>query len=365
VTTPTSGMKGGGYYDEHSEYQARVAQSGRPPLIGLIDAMDARADPLTVVDYGCSEGANSIAAVRAVLLAVRRQHQDSCVVAVHNDLPSNDFNALFHNLVERDDSYLTVPGGPVLPLASPRSFYETVVPRGTASVGLSFSAAHWFRAAPGVSVPGSICAMDATGTAQAALAAQADQDWTRFLTMRASDLAPGGVLFVQMIGTAVDADETRHVTASRLLRAMADTATGMVEVGQLRAEVLERFVFPTYMRTAEEARAPLERPGSPVAGRFRAERISVEPVPNPYLVALERGGDRRGYAERYVAFVRAFTESTLRRALFEPGTTGQPVDALADRFYRELRRRTAEDPPWSVFEDWTLTVALTRTPDPC
>ena len=289
MTTPTSGMKGGGYYDEHSEYQARVAQSGLTPLIGLIDAMDARADPLTVVDYGCSEGANSIAAVRAVLLAVRRQHQDLCVVAVHNDLPSNDFNALFHNLAERDDSYLTVPGGPVLPLASPRSFYETVVPRGAASVGLSFSAAHWFRAAPGVSVPGSICAMDATGTAQAALAAQADQDWTRFLTMRASDLAPGGVLFVQMIGTAVDADGTRHVTASRLLRAMADTATGMVEVGQLRAEVLAQFVFPTYMRTVEEARAPLERPGSPVAGRFRAELVSVDPVPNPYLDALHAG----------------------------------------------------------------------------
>jgi cyclopropane-fatty-acyl-phospholipid synthase len=357
-------MKGGGYYDENSDYQRRVAQSGLTPLTGLIEGMDGvRADPLTIVDYGCSEGANSIAAIREVLVAIRRQRQDSCVVAVHNDLPSNDFNALFRNLGERDDSYLTVPGGPILPMASARSFYDRVVPRATTTVGLSFSAAHWFRETPSASVPGSICAMDASGAAQVTLSKQADDDWTRFLTMRASDLAPGGILFVQMIGTQVDADGTRHVTAERLLRAMYEVATGMVEQGQLRRDALDKFVFPTYMRTADEARAPLERPDSPLATRFRADVVSVQRVPNPYLDALRKHGDEQDYAKRYVAFVRAFTESTLRRALFEPGSDGEPMDGTADRFYTDLQRQTAADPQWSVFEDWTLTVALTRIPD--
>lgn len=362
MNAPTTGMKGGGYYDEHSEYQRRVAQSGLNPLIELVEAMDGvQAGPRTIVDYGCSEGATSIAAIREVVLAIRRRQERSCIVAVHNDLPTSDFNALFHNLVEHTDSYLTVPGGPVLPMASPRSFYEMVVPPASATVGISFSAAHWYRDAPSASVPGSMCAMDATGTAHAALARQADDDWTRFLTVRASDLAPGGILFVQMIGTQADGDGTRHVTAERLLRAMYDVARTMAEDGQLQHEVLDRFVFPTYMRTVDEARAPLERPGSPLADLFRPDTVAVEPVPNPYLDALHQGGDRHDYAARYTAFVRAFTESTLRRGLFQPGAVRVDADASAGHFYGELERRTAADPDWSVFEDWTLTVALTRT----
>ena len=326
-----------------------------------MDGIDA--DPFTIVDYGCSEGANSIAAVREVLVAVRRRQPDSCVVTVHNDLPSNDFNGLFHNLVERDDSYLRVPGGPILPMASARSFYDPVVPAGTANVGVSFSAAHWYRDNPRAAVPNSICAVDGSGPPQTALAAQADEDWTRFLAMRAADLAPGGVLFVQMIGTAVDGDGRHQVTAARLLRAMHDTAAGLVDAGHLRREALERFVFPTYMRTVEEAAAPLERAGSPAAGRFRADRIAVSPIANPYLPIRHDHGDE-AYATAYVAFVRAFTESTLRRALFEPGATDESVDAMTDGFYADLQRRTAVDPHWSVFEDWTLTVALTRTAEP-
>jgi cyclopropane-fatty-acyl-phospholipid synthase len=355
-------MKGGGYYDEHSEYQRRVAQSALTPLTDLVQRMDGvDADPLSVVDYGCSEGANSIAAIREVVVAIRHRQERSCIVAAHNDLPTNDFNALFHNLIEHADSYLTVPGGPILPMASPRSFYETVVPQASVTVGLSFSAAHWFRDTPGAAVPRSMCAMDATGSAQVALSKQADDDWTRFLTMRASELGPGGLLFVQMIGTQVDSDGTRHVTAERLLHAMYEVAEGMVEEGHLRREALDKFVFPTYMRTADEARAPLERPGSPLAGNFRPDRVTVEPVPNPYLDALHQDGDKHNYSARYIAFVRAFTESTLRRALFEPGTTDAPVDGNADRFYTELQCRTAADPEWSAFEDWTLTIALTRT----
>ena len=206
--------------------------------------------------------------------------------------------------------------------------------------------------------------MDATGPARLTLSKQADDDWARFLAMRAADLAPGGILFVQMIGTLVDPDGTRHVTAERLLEAMHDVAQDMVEHGQLRQDTLDTFVFPTYMRSADEARAPLERPGSPLAGLFRIEQAAVEAVPNPYLDALHHGADNRDYAKRYIAFVRAFTESTVRHGLFEPGATGQNVDRDVDDFYAELERRTAADPSWSVFEDWTLTVALSRADAP-
>ena len=282
------------------------------------------------------------------------------MVAVHNDLPTNDFNALFHNLVHRDDSYLNIGDGRVLPMASATSFYDPVVPPGTAQLGVSFSAAHWLREDPAANVAGSFLIADATGRARAALTRQADTDWTNFLAMRASDLATGGLLFVQMIGSERPEGTGQRVTARKLLRAMYEVASAMSDAGRLRREALDRYAFPTYMRTEAEAVAPLDRQDSPVHGAFRVNLAHVDPVVNPYYEAYRKNGDRDEYAKGYIAFVRAFSESTIRRGLLAPGVAGGPVDAAADDFYAELERRTACDPEWSVFEDWTLTVALTR-----
>ena len=361
MSQATEGMKGGGYYDSHSEYQRRVAASGAERLAALVASMGPIAvDPFTIVDYGCAEGANSVAAIRGALRALRMRVTDTTLVAVHNDLPTNDFNALFRNLFQREDSYLRVPGGHVLPMASATSFYEPVVPSGGAQLGVSFSAAHWLREEPTARVADSFLISDATGQDRRALAEQADRDWSRFLAMRAADLAVGGVLFVQMIGSLPPDGHEQQVTARKLIRAMYDVAKGMVDDGRLRQEALDRYVFPTYMRTVAEATAPLDRPSSRLAPSLRIDVAQVDEVPNPYFEAYRETGDRQVYAEHYVAFVRAFSESTIRKGLLGPGIIGGSLDAVVDDFYADLQRRTALDPEWSRFEDWTLTVALTR-----
>jgi len=361
MSQATEGMKGGGYYDSHSEYQRRVAASGSDRLAALVASMGPIAvDPFTIVDYGCAEGANSVVAIGGALRALRTRAADTTVVTVHNDLPTNDFNALFRNLFQREDSYLRLPGGRVLPTASATSFYEPVVPSGRAQLGVSFSAAHWLREEPTARVSDSFLISDASGRDREALARQADDDWSRFLAMRASDLDAGGVLFVQMIGSLPPHGHEQKVTARTLIRAMYDVANGMVGDGRLRQEAVDDYVFPTYMRTVAEATAPLDRPSLPLSHMFRVDVAQVDEVPNPYFEAYRKTGDRQFYAEHYVAFVRAFSESTIRNGLLGPGTIDGLVDAAVDDFYAELQRRTALDPEWSRFEDWTLTVALTR-----
>ena len=64
----TKGMVGGGYYDAHSSFQADTAASVAPLLQQAVAALTMPADgEVTVADYGCSEGRNSMATVNTAL----------------------------------------------------------------------------------------------------------------------------------------------------------------------------------------------------------------------------------------------------------------------------------------------------------
>jgi hypothetical protein len=305
--------------------------------------------------------------VRTAIECARTEDPARPIVAIHNDLPTNDWNQLFRNLTALPDSYLALAGPPVLPLASAVSFFLPAAPRASVHLGVSFSAAHWLREQPTAAVPKGFYFCEATGKARAALAEQADADWTAFLEARASDLAAGGHLLVQMVGSASAAgaddgderDET-EVTARKLLRAMAEVATGMANNGIVDRGAVRRYVLPVYARTVDEARAPLTRADSPVHDAFTVIECRTDPVANPYYTTWLADHDATAYAHAYAAFVRGFTESSLRDHLFGPGTTGADADAAVDEFFTRLTARFEADPERDRFDDWTLTVVLAR-----
>jgi cyclopropane-fatty-acyl-phospholipid synthase len=361
MTDATTGMKGGGYYDAHDEYQRDVAASGAGLVTACVDAVPLPGDDATFViaDYGASTGANSIASATTAARAVRARGATQPIAVLHNDLPTNDWNALFHNLAAATDSYLTLDGGAALPLVSAISFFEPAAPRGSVHLGLSSSAAHWLRHQPDVVVPEGFYFSEATGAARAALQHAADTDWRAFLAARAADLAPGGRLLVQMVGTESGPDG-EHVTARRLLQAMAAVAHDMVDAGALDAGAVDRYVLAVYARTPAEARAPLDE--SPLREQFDVVECRTDPVANPYFTTWQHDHDAQAYARAYAAFVRGFTESSLRTNLFEPGALGASADERLDEFFTRLTARFAADPERDRFEDWTLTVVLSRRP---
>lgn len=358
--TATEGMADD--YDHHSQYQRAVADSAATLIAQCVDAV-----PLTdgqtfvVADYGASTGANSIAAVRTAIETARRRDADRPVTAIHNDLPTNDWNQLFHNVAASPDSYVQLSGRPVLPLASAVSFFLAATPAGLVDLGLSFSAAHWLRDQPTVSVPAGFYFCEATGEARAALAHEADADWTAFLDARASDLAPSGRLLVQMVGSEAGTDGGElNVTARKLLRAMAEVAAEMAHDGILDPGAVERYVLPVYARTVEEARRPLACADSPVHDAFTEIECRTDAVANPYFTKWLSDHDSAAYASSYAAFVRGFTESSLREHLFGPGLNGTDLDIAIGQYFTRLTARFAADPERDRFEDWTLTVVLAR-----
>jgi hypothetical protein len=283
------------------------------------------------------------------------------VAVIHNDLPTNDWNELFTNVATAPDSYVHVAGPAVLPLASAVTFFAPAAPSASVHLGVSFSAAHWLRTQPEVSVPGGFYFSEATGDARAALADQAAADWTAFLSARAADLVPQGRLVVQGVGTDEGGPgEGPRVTARKLLLAMSEVAGELVAEGKLDAGCVERYILPVYARTPAEAQAPLEGPEAPLRERFDVVTCRTDPVANPYLQKWRADGDATAYGRSYSAFARAFTESSLREHLFRPAALDGDPDALLNAYFDRLAKRFTADPERDQFEDWTLTVVLAR-----
>lgn len=353
MTGTTEGMVGGGYYDAHSSFQAKTAASVAGLLTQAVAALTVPASgEVAVADYGCSEGRNSMATVTTALsLLAGRGASDFSVV--HNDLPTNDWNTLSRNLSSPNSYLAKYPKARAL--FAPRGFFEQVTQPATITLGTSGSAAHWLsRQPPGLDVPRSLYRSDAPPSELAKILNQAAVDWQAFLSARAEELQPGGVLLVQMLGSDGAADPVR-VSAAGLLRLMNECALQLVDAGEVPQEVYARYCFPVVPRTVEEATAPVM---GVLADRLELLHCGLTEVASPYQSALDKTGDIAAFAKSYTAFTRAFSESSLREGLFKYGKTS--ADALADQFYAAMETALKARPRDYPFDDLTLAVMVRR-----
>jgi hypothetical protein len=353
MTEATQGMVGGGYYDAHSSFQAQTAESVTALLGQAVAALTMPANgEVTVADYGCSEGKNSMATVTAALdLLAARDARGLAVV--HNDLPTNDWNTLSHNLSSSGSYLARYPQARAL--FAPRGFFEQVMPPASITLGTSGSAAHWLSRQPiGLNMPRSLYRSDAPSAELTKILNQAATDWQAFLSARADELQPGGVLLVQLLGADGSKSPVR-VSAAGLLGLMNECALQLVDAGDVPQDVYARYCFPVVPRTVEEATAPMR---GALADRLELLHCGLTPVASPYQTALDKTGDVAVFAKGYTAFTRAFSESSLRDGLFKYGKAS--ADVLADRFYLAMERALTERPRDYPFDDLTLAIMVRR-----
>jgi hypothetical protein len=351
----TTGMKGEGFYDAHSEYQRRVIEAGDELIGDAAGALDPDSEgTVTIVDYGSGTGATSVRAVETAIAAIRRSGRGGPLQVIHNDVPDNDFTQLFRN-VAGSDGYLRTGGGRVYALAAAGSFFDQVIPDASADLGMCSNASHWLRHQPTARIPDGMYFCEATGGEREAIASQAAEDWLSFLSARSLELRPGARLVVQGIGSD---DSGEHVSASRLLRVMWRAAAQLADEGLLDRETLEGYVFPVYCRSAAEAKRPLEH--GDLEGELELVAERLDEVPSPYWETYERSGDADAYADTYVEFVRAFAESTMLANLFVPGARDIDPARLCDRYFEALRGICAENPGEGRYEAWILRLVIAR-----
>jgi hypothetical protein len=348
-------------YDRNSYMQDQLVRSRAQRVRAAVESIGPIAPEFTAMDYGCGPGHSALNAVAPVIEACRRINPTGTIVIRHSDQAGNDWNALLA-LAFGADGYQH-GAGPIRTEAVPGSFYETLAAPGSVALGTCFAASHWLSRALAPHSPGTVWFADLQGEPRKEFAALARSDWTRFLRCRAAELRPGGMLIVSTLGSVPDDIETNgiRVSARRLYRAIFDVAQRMVNDGLIDAQALDRFVFPLWFPTAQEACAPI-RAEPDLGEAFEIVEASVEPAPvHPSDVYENALDDPAAYARLYAGYIRGFGESTLRLHLFGPsvGKSGG-VDALNEAFFERLTRFYQDKPGRHASETMIITLVLRR-----
>ncbi len=333
-------MQGGGYYNEHSELQARSAAEADAMLARAVAAVAIPPGQLVVADFGCAEGRNSMRPMAAVLdgLAARAGAARD-VMVVHTDLPHCDFSSVFATLDApesyrrgRDNVFSSVIG---------HSFYDRLLPAGSLTFGWSAFALHWMSGLP-QPLRAHVWPALAEPDEQLTLAAISARDWRNFLQARATELAPGGQL-VLVLG-AVDA------AGASGLEPMADLANrvlaGMVAEGALSAAAFAEMTIPSRARSLAEIKAPFEAGELPLA----LEELVIAATPNPAIQRWQATGD----AERLAADITGFFVAAAAPSLFGENAM------LRELFTRKFAAAAALAPADIAQELVTATLRISR-----
>jgi len=354
-------MKGGGYYDAHSQEQRAALDVFLPWLqqaAAELSQSPGHRISWSLMDIGSSEGGNAIYAMNHVISALRKNSRLSVRVCF-DDLPTNDFNHLFANLFPARGA--AFEQSDVFPAAIAGSAFGRLAPPRSLDVVTTFNAIAFLEKRPDAQLPHYILPMgpgpraprDGVSVTQAErepFRSQAAEDLRRFYLARAEELVSGGKLLVQVFGR-----DEQHCTSYGIYDVLSDALLDEVEAGRLPKGVYERLVFPIYFRALDELLAPI-RADESLRKVFRIDRFESREVPVPFNTTLASTGDRSVWARSYAGFLRAFTESILAAAL--PDEVSKPE--VLDRVYQRVGERLVGDPPRYEFHYVSVATLLTR-----
>jgi hypothetical protein len=331
-------MEGDGAYNKHAQPQASGACLALPFLESAARKIvaDPTDQPIVIVDYGSSQGKNSLIPMRAAIRTLRSlAGPNRPILVFHVDQPSNDFNSLFQVLHSDADRY-TMNDANVFSSAIGRSFYERVLPSDYVHLGWSSFAAVWLSRVP-ARIPGHFFIPRSTGSERAEFDRQGARDWEKFLSLRSSELRPSGRTVVAL--------PALNDCGSPGLAGLMDHANAvlaeMVDEGALSIQERERMTLGAYPRLKSELLAPFSSDG-------QFEGLTVEAYetfaqPDPAWTDYERDGDGNIFAAKHALVFRSTFVPSLASALSSTRDLAE-LRAFGDRLETGVKRRVAEQP---------------------
>jgi hypothetical protein len=353
--TATHGvMEGGGSYNLHARIPAGGGNLALPLLEEAVRniTLEGGDQPVVIADYGSSQGKNSLAPMRTAIKGLRaRLGPERAILVVHIDQAANDFNTLF-DVLHSDPERYSVADPNIFPSAIGRSFYESVFPREHVHLGWSSYAAVWLSRIP-MPIPGHFVAFASTGDVRKAFERQGADDWKFFLSLRASELRPGGRLVVVLPGLNDDG----AAGFEPLFGHANEALTEMVAEGAISSEERARMVLGAYPRRRSDLLAPFNTDAQ-FCG-LTVEHCKLFGLPDAAWTDYERDGNKEVLVNRHVGFFRAIFVPSLAAAIADE----RKRNAFPDCLEKKLKQRLADRPaPYHSFVQTLVLAKRTSAP---
>ena len=369
-TARTIAMKGGGYYSQRTRGAKDVIDNASGMLVEAADAINPpdSGGPIVLADFGAADGGTSESALRKCIEQIRTRFPHNQIQVTYTDLSSNDFSALFKNLLgvgpQAARTYLTDIEN-VFVSACGIGFHRQLLPDASLDIGFSATAMHYISEKP-CPIDNHVHMVGADGETLAAYADQARQNWNDLLVARAKELRPGGRLVMLNFGIDEEGRYLGNTGGINMFDTFADIWEQMCNEGTISQAEFVNTSFPQYYRTVEEFCAPFKDNDSPVykAG-LRLVSAKTGVVGCPYRRAFDKAGSAmsaREFAESYVPTLRSWSEAVFLSGLNE----ARPMEErhqIVDTFYQRYEDRVASDPSGHAMDYVHCYLAVKKTAD--
>lgn len=336
-------------YAKNSDAPASAIALSKPLLVEAIGSMKlfTDADSMRIADLGCATGYNTKSTVDLVVHNLRQRYTKECsrvpeFEAFFCDLPSNDFNSLFHSLLSSASG--TSADRPYFFAGVPGSFYERLFAKGRLHLAVSLSALHWLSKVPEAVLDerspawneGRAWIDGAKKEVVDAYAKQSEEDLEAFLSCRREEIVEGGMLFLLMAGRPGtqlpenqlgDPDSrAKHPFTSTMDQAWQD----LLSEGLIDETTRDKFNIPAYMRSTEEVRRAFCRCRGFEIQRLEFRRIAEHPKEK-----------QEEWIRDPVLYAR--TKANLVRATLKPIIEAHIGPGLSEELFKRFERRVSQD----------------------
>jgi len=212
----------------------------------------------------------------------------------------------------------------------------------------------WLSRIP-MPIPNHFIAVASTSAVREAFERQAEDDWKFFLSLRASELRPGGRLVVVLPGVKEDGSIGLEPLFKHANEALAEMVVG----GLITAEERTRMVLGVCPRRHSQLLATFN-----TDGQFRGltvEHCELSVLPDAAWVEYEDDANKEVLATRHARFFRSVFVPSLASAIADEGKR----NVFPDRLEEKLKRRLADRPlPLHSFVQTIVLAKQGGTPTP-
>ncbi|WMV48208.1 hypothetical protein MTR67_041593 [Solanum verrucosum] len=342
-------------YANNSLVQRKVILMTKPITDQAISDLYCSLFPetLCIADLGCSSGANTFLVVSELVKIVEKERKKHNLQSPEyyfrfNDLPGNDFNAIFRSLGEFEQNLKKQIGeglGPCFFSGVAGSFYTRLFPSKSLHFVHSSYSLMWLSQVPNLIEKNKGNIYMASLSPPSVIKAyykQYQKDFSIFLKYRSEELMKGGKMVLTFLGRESEDPSSKECCYIWELLSMA--LNELVLEGLIEEEKVDSFNIPQYTPSQGEVKSIVEKEGSFTIKKLETTRVHWNNASNN-IENINNDG---------------YNVSRCMRAVAEPLLVSQFDPKLIDLVFQKYEEIVSECMAKEKTEFINVTVSLTK-----